>query len=394
MTVTRDHRLDGHEAAPAVRADRDADYEIQREAVVAMLERERRSLTSSLLALALLAVAISFLPDRRFMFALLAARIASFLFTRWSAGRLEMLVRERRPLQWAQRRFVVAMMVTGMTLGLLLWPQAAATAQLPALRLITVVVIVAVTLISVTLAALPAGRDAMLASFWATTCAIVLMHPAQIPLGFVLVVTLMLAGIRMYAASAGRHIVSAAAILVENRRLSEDLASALAHAEFLGSRDPLTGLLNRRRLFEEGGEYAGIARQVLTIDFDHFKAINDRFGHAAGDHVLIAGADAVRALVASLPGSGHRAFRLGGEEFCVILSGIDYSAACTAAEALRALIARVGAELVRYPGLAVTASVGIAEWHPEEKLDEVLLRSDLACYDAKSLGRNRVAAAA
>ncbi len=384
--------LNGLEAAPA---GPDHAYEVQREAVVGMLERERRSMPASLLALSLLAVATSFLPDPRMMALLLLARIFSFLLTRSAARALEARLRARAPLAWAQRRVVAAMMLTGVTLGLLLWPQhpAAPSAAVAALFLTAVVTL---TLISVTLAALAAGRDAMLASFWLTTTAIVLFHPAQVPPAMVLVVTLLAVGVRMYTSSAGKHIVNSAEVFVENRRLSEDLATALAHAEFLSWRDPLTGLLNRRRLFENREEEAPLPepRHLLTIDLDHFKAINDSLGHAAGDHVLIAAADAIRELIAELPAGPHRAFRVGGEEFLVILFGLEHACAHAAAEALRARIARSGEHLTQYEGLSVTASLGLAEWRKGEPLDEVLLRSDLACYEAKGHGRDRVCAAA
>lgn len=384
--------LNGLEAAPT---GPDHAHEVQREAVVGMLERERRSLPSSLLSLSLLSAAIAFLPDRRLMAAFLMARIVSFLLTRSTARALAKRLRERVSLEWARRRVVAGMMLTGVTLGLLLWPQDPA-APVVAVVAIRVTTLVTITLISVTLAALTTGRDAMLASFWVTGVAIVLFHPAGLPLGMILVLTLLVAGVRMYASSAGKHIVSSAEIFVENRRLSEDLATALAHAEFLSWRDPLTGLLNRRRLFEDREEEGPQPepRHLLTIDLDHFKAINDRLGHAAGDHVLIAAADAIRELIAELPSGPHRAFRVGGEEFLVILFGLEHACAHAAAEALRARIARCGARLTQYDGLTVTASIGLAEWREGEGLDEVMLRSDLACYEAKDDGRDRVCAAA
>lgn len=367
---------------------------MRRESVVAMLERERLSLPASLLGLSLLAAAIGFLPDPRFMMALLVARIASFLFTRNSARRLEDRLRAGAPVKWAERRMFVAMILTGATLGLMLWPPGP-DAPRAAVTVIQLVVVVTATLIPVTLAAMPVSRDAMLASLWATAAALIFLHPQAVSPWMALVVAGLVFGVRMYCASAGRHIDQAAAMLVENLRLSEDLASALEHAEFLSWRDPLTGLLNRRKLFEDREAVSKAVRQhVLTIDLDHFKAINDRFGHAAGDHVIIAAADAIRALIAGLPGGEHSAFRLGGEEFLVILGRLDHATAHEAAEVLRRRIARIGQELEAWPGLEVTASVGFAEWSANEALDDVLVRSDLACYRAKDLGRNRVAAAA
>lgn len=388
-------RSDSSDLSPSLAGGDEASREVECESVVTMLERERRALTSSLFSLSIFAVAIAFLPNPGVMWFLLAARFVSFLFTRTSAGNLERCIRGGLPLSLARARLAIAMVFTGVTLGLLLWPpppgQGSTTPQIA----IEVAVVITITLVAVTLAALPRSRDAMLAAFAATVAAIILLHPNRIEPELLLVLAVTVTGIRMYSATAGRHIRSAAAMLVENRRLSEDLASALAHAEFLSWRDPLTGLLNRRKLFEDLAQMQGVGKHhVLTVDLDRFKALNDRFGHGAGDHVLIATADAMRALLASLPGGKHEVFRLGGEEFLLILEGLGDDQAAAAAEDLRRRIANVGATLHSYVGVHVTASVGIAEWGDDETLDDVLVRSDLACYEAKGRGRDRVCAAA
>ncbi|TMM50199.1 GGDEF domain-containing protein [Qipengyuania marisflavi] len=369
------------------------DYAVQREIVIAMLERERRALTSSLLALSLLAAAIAFLPDPLMMAGLLAARTASFLFTRHAASRLERKVKANQPLMRARGILFVAMAFTGITLGLLLVPQSHA-APPAAVAAIQLVVLVAVTLIAVTLAALPRSRDAMLVCFWLTACAIVMLTP-EASTGLVAVVTMLVIGVRTYSANTGHHILSAATITVENRQLSEELAEALAHAEFLSWRDPLTGLFNRRKLFEvTQAERSVTPRYLLMIDLDKFKTINDQFGHAAGDHALIATADALRAWMDDLPRDDHLAFRLGGEEFLVIAKGLDDTSAALAAEALRFRLAAIGSEMTDYPDLQITASIGLAEWRFSEKLDDALLRADNACFEAKGRGRNQVKKAA
>ena len=389
-----DQDIDGGFAGVAARGPVDS-YEIEREAVIAMLERERRSLTSSLIALSLLALGIAMLPDQRVMWLLLALRFASFLFTREAASRLERRVRMRLPLLWSRRILFGAMSMTGITLALMLWPQPPG-ASIVAVAIIQVVVIVAITLISVTLAALPASRDAMLASFWLTASALILWHPAGLDPMLIAVVTLGVTGVRIYSSNTGHHIRSSAEMLVENRQLSEDLADALAHAEFLSWRDPLTGLYNRRKLFEETRkERSARSRHLLTIDLDRFKAINDTFGHGVGDHVLIATADTIRDWCDTLGGAGqHLAFRLGGEEFLVIARGLDDTAVSEAAEELRLSIADLEGRFCEQPGIAISASIGLAAWRFEEGLDDALMRADIACYEAKNTGRNRVRRAA
>lgn len=389
-----DADIDGGFAGVTTRAPVDA-YEIEREAVIAMLERERRSLTASLIALSLLAIGVAMLPHPGFMMLLLVLRIASFLITRSAASRLERKVRARKPLRQARWILFGAMSLTGVTLALMLWPQPSEAPGV-AVALIQVVVIVAITLIPVTLAALPASRDAMLASFWLTAAALIFLHPDDVNPMILAVITLGIVGVRIYSANTGHHMRSSARMLVENRELSEDLADALAHAEFLSWRDPLTGLFNRRMLFEEmRKERSARSRHLLTIDLDRFKLINDTFGHGVGDHVLIATADAIREWCGSLGGAGeHPAFRLGGEEFLVIVRGLDDTSAAEAAERLRERIADLAKAFPDQPEIAISASIGLASWRFGEGLDDALMRADSACYEAKNTGRNKVRRAA
>lgn len=366
-------------------------YEVEREAVIAMLERERRSLTASIISLSLLAIGVALLPNPAPMFVLLSLRLASFLLTRNAASRLERRVRMRRPIRWSQRILFGAMSLTGITLALMMWPQPP-DASIVAVSLIQVVVIITVTLVSVTLAALPASRDAMLVSFWATGCAIILFHPTDVHSGFLAVLTLGVLGVRIYSSNTGQHIRSSAAVFVENRELSENLAEALAHAEFLSWRDPLTGLFNRRKLFEETRRTRSAStRHLLTIDLDRFKAINDTFGHAVGDHVLIESAKTIREWCEELDGNSQPlAFRMGGEEFLVIVHGLDDTYIAEAAEHLCESIYAIRAEFPDFPGIGISASMGLASWRFGEGLDDALLRADMACYEAKNTGRNRV----
>ncbi|MBL4718844.1 MAG: diguanylate cyclase [Erythrobacter sp.] len=389
-----DEQFDGNSAGLMNRVPVDP-YEIEREAVIAMLEREQRSLTASLIALALMAVGVAAMPNPLPMTVLLALRFCSFLYTRKAAARLEQLARARQPMRSARWIVVFAMSLTGVTLGLMLWPPPP-DGSIVAVNLVRGVVLVAATLIAVTLAALPAARDAMLASFWLTTFGYYLFHPGVQHPALIAILALLVIGIRIYSSSTGLHIRSAAQMLVENRQLSEDLADALAHAEFLSWRDPLTGLFNRRKLFEETRmEHSALSRHLLTIDLDRFKTINDTFGHGVGDHVLIATADTIREWCHAVGGtSEHHAFRLGGEEFLVIVRGLDDVEVAEAAERLRLRIAGLEDQFEQYPDIAISASIGLASWRFGEGMDDALLRADIACYEAKNTGRNQVRRAA
>lgn len=160
--------------------------------------------------------------------------------------------------------------------------------------------------------------------------------------------------------------------------------------------DPLTGLGNRRYFDERGNGALALARRrarplaVLMIDIDHFKRINDRHGHTAGDAVLCALGNVLKA---SLRG-GDFCGRLGGEEFAVVLPEEDSAGGASAAERLRRGLEqmRASSPAVRGP-IGVTVSIGVAAY-PEDgdSLAALLLRADERLYRAKEGGRNRVVA--
>ena len=140
--------------------------------------------------------------------------------------------------------------------------------------------------------------------------------------------------------------------------------------------------LECRRCLRSGKQFA-----LLMIDIDHFKQYNDQYGHIAGDIVL----KNLAAKMVSLLGSrGCAVSRFGGEEFCVIVPGVDRAAAVETAELLRGAVEKESFVLRRKP-TAVTISVGVAMF-PEVSTDEteLLMKADKAMYEAKQGGRNRV----
>lgn len=150
--------------------------------------------------------------------------------------------------------------------------------------------------------------------------------------------------------------------------------------------DPLTGLLNRRALFEDTVGEPQPNTAILVMDLDHFKAINDRFGHAAGDRVLRAFAEVIFSSIRA----EDIAARLGGEEFCVVLSSSGPRAAAAVAERIRATLE---AKVFHTPAgdISATVSVGVAVRSAEPETTQALLsRADAALYRAKADGRNRV----
>ncbi len=151
--------------------------------------------------------------------------------------------------------------------------------------------------------------------------------------------------------------------------------------------DMLTCIANRRgferraRIAIAAARRTGEPVAAILLDLDHFKQVNDRFGHATGDAVLHAFG---QALTCALPPSTLVA-RLGGEEFVALLRGADLREAGRAAGAIRAAVARLGPELPD-----VTVSGGIAELRPHDTLVTLLDRADRHAYAAKQAGRDRI----
>ena len=196
-----------------------------------------------------------------------------------------------------------------------------------------------------------------------------------------------------------RHILGGLAkqvmALIELRAHERMLKDALARAEYFASTDVLTSLTNRRALFERLEQETARCRRYGTplsavlIDLDHFKRINDTYGHAAGDAVL--------KKVGQLIGSSVReldiAARYGGEEMCVLLPQTGLEGAMSFAQAMRRKIADLSFE---FDGVEVhiTASFGVASTEGLKSDGQALIKAaDVALYSSKREGRNRVSSA-
>jgi diguanylate cyclase (GGDEF)-like protein len=156
------------------------------------------------------------------------------------------------------------------------------------------------------------------------------------------------------------------------------------------SKDALTGLANRRYFRAEMerafAEASGRGMALVVLDVDHFKHINDRFGHPAGDRVLAA----VGAVLRNNAGERELPGRIGGEEFALLMPGGNREAALKAAETLRKALQDLQLEDGGEP-IPVTASFGVAIARPVDlSADTVYARADGALYEAKRSGRNRV----
>lgn len=176
------------------------------------------------------------------------------------------------------------------------------------------------------------------------------------------------------------------------RDASPVVALELAYRQMreLAEKDPLTGAINRRQALEILDRQMTLQREsgmpfsLIMADIDHFKLVNDSFGHAVGDEALKAFESC---LEAKSRGSDIVA-RIGGEEFLIILPNLDVSHALQIAERLRKSVAKI--RIADPDALRLTASFGVAEADPNESLDHLLARVDAALYRAKRLGRDRV----
>jgi diguanylate cyclase (GGDEF)-like protein/PAS domain S-box-containing protein len=180
------------------------------------------------------------------------------------------------------------------------------------------------------------------------------------------------------------HYVAVFHDISEQKRLEAALAEQATH-------DRLTGLINRARL-EELLEYehervrrSGGSCALILLDIDHFKAVNDTYGHPAGDAVLRALADCLEQQLRRVDQVG----RWGGEEFLLLLPDTDEAGAATLAERLRG-----AARAMQLPGVgSISISAGFADLDPEESTATTLQRLDDALYAAKAGGRDQIARA-
>jgi diguanylate cyclase (GGDEF)-like protein len=182
---------------------------------------------------------------------------------------------------------------------------------------------------------------------------------------------------------------------IDGRRQLEQLVEERTRdLQLLATTDALTGTLNRRRFFEvaeeerERSERDGHCFTLGMLDLDHFKVVNDRYGHAVGDEALRRAAEAIRRVVRRQDAVG----RYGGEEFGLLFPDTHLDEAQRVCERIRVEIGRVNLR-VGADDILLRVSEGVAEWRSGESVDATLQRADAALYRAKEEGRNRVVSA-
>lgn len=172
------------------------------------------------------------------------------------------------------------------------------------------------------------------------------------------------------------------------------LRELMAALDVSSRTDYLTKLFNRGNMFERlAAEQSRAMRyqktfSLVMIDLDHFKRINDTYGHVAGDRFLVAVADLMRSNLRREDSCA----RWGGEEFLILLPETELASGVLAAEKLRGLILTISIP-VKGEAVRLTASLGVASYRSGEAIDDCIKRADDALYLAKNNGRNRVVAA-
>lgn len=176
----------------------------------------------------------------------------------------------------------------------------------------------------------------------------------------------------------------------ELEHAAQSMEVSLNQKQEQAATDPLTGIANRRVYEAHIVEICKQVRQntsevcLLVLDIDHFKHINDRFGHAAGDRALRIVADQLKARLRA----GDLLARYGGEEFVVVLPGTSAQVGLRIAETLRAGIEGIGFRGQQQP-VSITLSCGVTQVQPDDTANSVFERADRALYQAKRRGRNR-----
>lgn len=191
--------------------------------------------------------------------------------------------------------------------------------------------------------------------------------------------------------------VIAFAFIDRARSCYERMSTTIIRLNELADKDPLTGLLNPRAYYETANRMIRLAQRtsapfaVLFVDLDHFKAINDNFGHDTGDAVL----RHVAHCLANHLRQSDVLGRIGGEEFAFFLPNTTLEGATRLGEKLRGAVANLEPTETDAISLGITASIGIADYHSaDQSVADIQRRADRAMYQAKMLGRNRIVAIA
>ncbi|MFC4293162.1 GGDEF domain-containing protein [Sphingorhabdus arenilitoris] len=353
----------------------------------------------TLFSLLVIGIAAVNIPHRLTLWALIGIFIAVNFVAAYTAGRVKTAIEKGRNINAERYIWLTVEFLCGAVWGLMLWPVTDPAISGPERPIITAVIMVTVSagcLVSSNASGLPRS---IIAGFIITAVpsSIIFydMEGALLTSGAFLMFVAMLNIASIMRSEAVRNLKTE----LEKDELTAELAAALDRAQYLSRHDSLTGLLNRRD-FDRAATSLNIDRSaqsgaIIIFDLDHFKSINDRFGHMDGDKALIAAADLTRMVLSNndlTASEDYAAARWGGEEFVVALAAKNEMQAAEIAEQIRTAFEDYSE--TGWPAeLHITASFGVAAWPARSSLQDAIAAADARLLQAKSAGRNRVVAA-
>ena len=374
------------------------DSDVERAFIRAMIDRANASILANFVGLAILGYACFALPFGDTLAIAVGLRLVAVLITAVNTRVLLSAIDEDRPITGLVNRFALGMGFAGLTWGGLFW--AVPVDQLTSLGgvLVMTVLLTGVSLIVATASPVPRVVITFLACFCVPMVVWLIGVSGALGLGpaFTIVaigfaILSFSYGLTQEAQKTGRLIVENRRLLKAHEELIEELRQTAEEKDRLANYDSLTGLMNRRSFADAVNSIAASATcagwSAILIDLDHFKAVNDQAGHAAGDTVLAATGHLLNAMAQALPNEAMAA-RLGGEEFALLVHGLRDAAVRDVAISLCAQM-RVIPAPDGFEG-TISASIGTARWQENEPFEKCFARADRALYDAKKGGRDRV----
>ncbi len=370
---------------------------IERQQFALLTQQVRASTYAGAAVIAMTLLLAPHLENARLLAAIALVRLALFIHDNMLARGLQQELARGEPSRRSIWRMIAATGVANLTWGALTWPLAIG-GSIDFLCFMTAIIAlfsICLSMVSAsfhpqTLVASTLGGCLGLApKIFALTGSVGLL----LPLGFLIYFVT----IYYFARLLGRQARGGIVLDIRRRRIARRLAQtnaaleqALRQANSLADQDSLTKLRNRRA-FEQalpGFAAAWPERQhwLLLIDVDHFKRINDRFGHAMGDGVLVALGTSLAQW--EVEADGRLSGRWGGEEFIALVAAGAHETPGGIADPLRERIFEL-AECLHWPGtINLSASIGCARLEDPRLFDEALSRADAALYEAKHSGRN------
>lgn len=377
--------------------------QIERRSLLLLNDQTESGTWASALVVVLTLLIAPNLHSGGWLVAIALLRAASLGFHIFNTQRLRAQIASGNQQRKAIRRVVIGSGLATFLWGALTWPlDISSGLDLMSFQIITI------SLFSICLLTVSSGyyRPALIAALTGGALGLA-PKVAQLALHFgpMLVVSCVafLGTVFAFARQVGRQ--SYGGILLDMRRqrtsqrlerANAALEEALARATWLADRDDLTQLRNRRAFESEVAPFLDrfVHRRfaLLLLDIDHFKQINDRFGHETGDGVLMAVGTALRQW--ERDGTGRITGRWGGEEFIALVAIRGSERARDFAEDLRQRVEALGEQLHWPDTVCLTTSIGCAPLAKANEFDAALQRADQALYEAKHAGRNRCKLAA